>query len=175
MSSPQYKDIQEVAQHVQHYVSHHWQTTLADNREKLADAYARGGDMAYGTYLGLLFRPLNRQLKAAGLELSPDLPGDMDRSREWGAAPDGTDQQRWMWSLIRRAGGQELGTLVTVVFHDHTGFKLPRAPGVVALTEWGNEAVIGMLSAREREFGNAQEFTVEVAEYMKSLEADEGL
>lgn len=50
--------------------------------------------MVYDTYLGLLLRPLNRQLKAAGLILTPYLPGNLDSSCEWGEAPDETDQQR---------------------------------------------------------------------------------
>lgn len=169
----QHADIHAVAQHVQRHVSERWRDTLDENAGKLADAYARGGDMAYGTYLGLLFRPLNRQLKAAGLTLTPDLPGDLDRSREWGDTPDETDQQRWMWSLVQGASGEGLGALVTVVFHDHTGFRLPRSPQIIALMESSDEAVIGALSARSEAFRSAREFTVEVAEYLKSLESDE--
>ncbi len=168
----QQDDIHALAQQVQRHVTERWRATLEENDEKLADAYARGGDMAYGTYLGLLFQPLNRQLRAAGFTLTPDLPGNMDRSREWGEAADGTDQQRWMWSLVRRRGGEKLGALVTVVFHDHTAFKLPRAPGLVALSETNDEAVIAALSARSSEFGSAREFTAEVAEYMRNLEDD---
>lgn len=172
-SDLQNADIHALAQHVQRHVSERWQATLDENAEKLADAYARGGDMVYGTYLGLLLRPLNRQLKAAGFTLTPDLPGNLDSSREWGEAPDETDQQRWMWSLVQGANGEGLGALVTVFFHDHTGFRLPRSPQIIGLIESSDDAVIVALSARSEEFRNAQDFTVEVAEYMKNLEAGE--
>lgn len=165
-------DIHALAQHVQRHVGEHWQAILDENAKKLADAYARGGDMAYGTYLGLLFRPVNRQLKAVGFVLTPDLPGDLDRSREWGNAPDETNQQRRMWSLVQSADDEGLGALVTVIFHDHTGFRLPCSPHIIALTESSNDAVIGALSARSEEFRSAREFTIEVAEYLKSLESN---
>lgn len=51
-----------------------------------------------------------------------------------GYAPQ-TDQQRWMWSTIESTAGEPLGTIVTITFHDHTGFHVPirvEAPSVLA-------------------------------------------
>lgn len=158
-------DIHALALALQARVDARWQATLDDHADKLADAYARAGDLAYGTYLGLLFRPLDRDLRGAGLATSPALPGDLDRSREWGRAPDETDQERWMWSLVRRADGTALGALVTAVFHDHTRFRVPRAPRVFGVAA-GDEAVIAALSAASPDFAKAREFSVEVAEYL---------
>jgi hypothetical protein len=125
--------------------------------------------MAYGTYLTLLFRPIHRQLKLAGLTPKPRFPGDFNISREWGVA-DETDQQRWMWSTVVAADGTALGTIVTVVFHDHTQFRLPRPPQIIALAETGKEAVIAVLSQRSDDFRNAREATIEIAEYLASLQ-----
>jgi hypothetical protein len=159
-------DVHTISQHIQSQIDAHWKATLEQNAAKLEDAYARAGDMAYGTYLGLLFRPINRQLKAAGFKLEPDLPGDLDLSREWGNGIDETQQQRWMWSLIRRENGEPVGAIAVVIFHDHSGFKLPQAPLVVALKQASNAEVVEALSAQQPTFGEAKAFTVEVEEYL---------
>jgi hypothetical protein len=161
--------IQAIAQYIQQQVAENWATTLERNAAKLEAAYASGGDMAYGTYLVLLFRPINRAIKAAGLTLEPALPGDLDLSREWGNGIDETQQQRWMWSMVYR-DGEPLGAMVVVVFHDHSGFKVTRVPNVIALEQNSNDTVIEALSREHIAFANAQPFTVEVAEYWASLE-----
>jgi excinuclease UvrABC ATPase subunit len=166
-------DVHTISQHIQSQIDTHWKATLEQNAAKLEDAYARAGDMAYGTYLGLLFRPINRQLKAAGFKLEPDLPGDLDLSREWGNGIDKTQQQRWMWSLIRRENGQPVGAIAVVVFHDHSGFKLPQVPLVVALEQASNAEVIEALCAQQPTFGEAKAFTVEVEEYMAAQALEE--
>ncbi|MBB6097491.1 hypothetical protein HNR42_000908 [Deinobacterium chartae] len=163
-----YPDIHALADRLQSTIDTRWKALLEEHADRLADAYARGGDLAYGSYLGLLFRPLNRELKRSGLRLIPDLPGNMERSREWGSDAAGTDQQRWMWSRVERGQGEPLGTLVTVVYHDHTRFRLPRAPRVLALEATDDAAVIRALSQRHHEFETAPEFTVEVAAYLRS-------
>jgi hypothetical protein len=146
-----------------------WEKVLERNEAKLIDAYARGGDMAYGTYLDALFRPIRKRLKELGLKIKPRLPGDFNLSREWGVA-DESDQQRWMWSTVRDADGKPLGTLVTITYHDHTQFRLPRPPKLFALTETGKEAVVAALSQRSEDFKNALEFPEEYALYLKMLE-----
>lgn len=158
-------DIAAIAREIETYVAGEWQTILEENHDKLADAYARAGDMAYGTYLDLLFRPVHRWMREAGLRVEPKLPGDFDISREWGNA-DETDQQRWMWSTVRAADGRALGTLVTITHHDHTGFRVPRAPGILALEETEQDAVVAALSARSPEFAAAREASIEIAEYL---------
>lgn len=157
-------DIFTIGRDIESYVRGEWKEILEENRDKLADAYQRAGDMAYGTYLDLLFRPVHRWLRESGLRASPKLPGDFEISREWGQA-DETDQQRWMWSAIETAEGVPLGTIVTITYHDHTGFRVPRAPGILALAETGG-CVVAALSARSADFAAAREASVEIAEYL---------
>jgi excinuclease UvrABC ATPase subunit len=159
--------IHDLVQMISEHIQTNWQSTLEQNATKLEDAYARGGDMAYGTYLGLLFRKLNQQLKQAGFHLEPELPGDLNISREWGDASE-RHQQRVMWSLVTR-GDEELGVIAVTVFHDHTMFFLPQAPQVLGL-ETTN--VIAELSQRFPEFASAKPFFVEVEEYMAMQELE---
>lgn len=166
-------DIAAVAREIEAYVAGEWQSILEENRDKLADAYARAGDMAYGTYLDLLFRPVHRWMRESGLRARPKLPGDFEISREWGNS-DETDQQRWMWSTLETADGRALGTLVTVTHHDHTRFRVPRAPGIFALGETGQDAVVDALSARSPGFAAAREASIEIAEYLAAAGAHDG-
>jgi hypothetical protein len=166
LSGEQSKDVQSLAQGIDHYIKVHWQDILDQHAAKLADAYARGGDMAYGTYLGLLFRPVHHALKDAGLQPKPQLPGEFEISREWGNT-DETEQERWMWSTIHGANDIPIGTLVTVIYHDHTRFYVPQAPKVFALSETGKKAIITELSRRSADFSQAREAHIEIAEYLK--------
>jgi hypothetical protein len=104
------------------------------------------------------------------LRAEPQLAGDFEISREWGRA-DQTDQQRWMWSTIHSADGEPLGTIVTKFYHDHTQFRIPRAPQILGLTETGKENVVEALSKRSAKFKNSREASIEIAEYLASLEA----
>lgn len=157
-----------VAKYIEGHIAENWQTLLEESREQLLDAYDKAGDMAYGTYLNLLFLPIHKELKQAGLTPEPRFPGDFDISREWGTVEDQSDQQRWMWSTVNSIEGESLGTIVTIVFHDHTQFRVPRQPQVIALTESGKEAVVQALSNRSEDFKNALEFTVEYELYLQS-------
>jgi hypothetical protein len=163
-------DIHAVSRYIQEHVAADWQVVLETKHDKLLDAYNRAGDMAYGTYLDLLFRPVHKWLKQADLRPKPRLPGKFDISREWGRE-DETDQQRWMWSTIQTMEGEALGTVVTIVYHDHTQFRIPRPPQILALTETSQEAVVKALSHRSVDFKNAREAKIEIAEYLRSLES----
>lgn len=164
------RDIHAVARAIEAEVAARWEVILREHEAKLRDAYAKAGDMAYGTYLTLLFSPVQGQLRRDGLRASPSLPGDFELSREWGAATE-DDQQRWMWSTIETAAGAALGTIVTITFHDHTRFRLPRAPQVLALAEVGEAAVVAALAARSADFRAAREARIEIAEYLASQAA----
>ncbi|MFQ4141346.1 DUF6022 family protein [Chlorogloeopsis sp. ULAP02] len=139
------------------------------NRDKLLDAFSKAGDMAYGAYCYKLFRPIHQQLKQVELYPSPWFPGDFNISREWGNI-DQTEQQRWMWSKITTLEGEAIGTIVTIIFHDHTQFRLPHQPQVIALTQTSKEAVVEALSERSTDFKFALEFQIEYAQYLQSLE-----
>lgn len=164
-------DIFALGREIEAHIAANWQKALEQNQEKLLDAYARAGDMAYGTYLNLLFLPIHRRLREAGMKAKPRLPGDFDISREWGV-PEQNDEQRWMWSTILDPDGKPIGTIATITYHDHTQYRLPRQPGVIALAEVGKEAVVEALSQRSEDFRNALEFTLEYERYLKSLEGE---
>lgn len=161
--------IETIRRFIEKHVNENWKLVIETRRAKLMDAYFRAGDMAYGTYGEYLFRPVHQELKRAGLRPIPNLPGTFDISREWGNA-DQTDQQRWMWSAIRTLDGTPLGTIVIVFYHDHSHFRVPRKPKVIALTETTKQDVIRALSRRSRNFKNAREASIEIAEYLASLE-----
>lgn len=164
-------DIRALGRQVEAYVAAAWREVLERRRARLLDAYGRVGEMAYGAYLELLFRPLHRLARRDGLLLAPRFPGDFNISREWG---EEDDRQRWMWSGVRAPGVAPLGTLVFQVHHDHTAFRVPRPVGVLALEEVGAQAVAAALSRRSPEFAAAREASVEIAEYLRSLAAPQG-
>jgi hypothetical protein len=110
-----------------------WQPTQNAHEARLQHAFARAGERAYGLYLRLLFSPLARAMRAAGLAVYPPLPGGLADSREWGLADD-SERQRWFWSCVVREDDEApLGTLVTVLHHDHTRFRLPQPVQLFAL------------------------------------------
>jgi hypothetical protein len=51
---------------------------------------------------------------------------------------------------------------------DHTQFRLPRQPQILALSESGKEAVVEALSRYSADFSQAREFVVEYQEYLRS-------
>ncbi|MDP4095391.1 DUF6022 family protein [Paenibacillus sp. P96] len=167
MESNPENPIEVIERYISNYVDENWQNVLHTNRDKLQKAYIEAGDMAYGTFLNLLFLPIHRQFKELGIRPEPKLPGDFDISREWGNTEQ-TDQQRWMWSSIHSPHDGPLGTIVTIVFHDHTQFRVPRQPRILALNETNKEDVVAALSLMSPDFGQALEFTVEYEEYLRS-------
>ena len=170
LSENKNSDIFAIAQYIDTHIAANWQTLIEKNIDKLVDVFNRAGDMAYGMYLGWLFLPVHKQLKEAGLRPKPRFPGDFNISREWGTKEE-TDQQRWMWSIIESTEGKSLGTIVTITFHDHTQFRVPQKPQIIALTETSKEAVVEALSHRSADFKNALEFKIEYEEYLRSLES----
>ncbi|TVX94575.1 hypothetical protein FPZ44_04665 [Paenibacillus agilis] len=161
--------IKGIAHFIEEHIAQHWEGVLVNNEEKLQKAYKEAGDAAYGTYLNLLFLPVHRQLKEAGITPEPRFPGEFDISREWGNEQE-THQQRWMWSTVYGPQEEAIGTIVTIIYHDHTQYRVPQQPEVLALTEVGKEAVVNALSAHSPQFAQALEFTVEYELYLKSLQ-----
>ncbi|GKS12674.1 hypothetical protein YDYSY3_36740 [Paenibacillus chitinolyticus] len=166
---PQNK-IGAVAAFIESHVRENWQEILVKENDRLLKAYAEAGDPAYGTYLNLLLLPVRRQLNEAGLRPEPRLPGNFDISREWGRNPDQSDQERWMWSTLHPTEGPPVGTIVTITYHDHTRFRIPRQPGIIALTETGQQEIVEALSRMSADFKQALEFSVEYENYLRSLE-----
>lgn len=164
--------IHKLGQFIDAHIELNWQSILSSHADKLKRAYEEAGDMAYGTYLNLLLNSINKEMKENGLRAEPRLPGDFDISREWGNE-DESDQQRWMWSSIYDKSGEPLGTIVLQVYHDHTQFRLPRRPGVLALTVIAKEEVVEALTGLSVSFGQALEFTEEYKLYLESLNEEQ--
>jgi Family of unknown function (DUF6022) len=169
MAENKQSDILAIAQYIEAHIALNWQSLIHKNIDKLVGVFNKASDMAYGMYLGWLFLPIHKQLKQAELRPEPRFPGDFNISREWGNQEQ-TDQQRWMWSTINSTEGKPLGTIVTITFHDHTQFRIPQKPQIIALTETSKEAVVEALSQRNADFKNALEFRIEYAEYLQKLE-----
>jgi hypothetical protein len=162
------RDINVIAQCIESHINENWKIVFENNQDQLIDAYKKAGDMAYGSYLNLLFLGINKLLKEDGLRADTRLPGNLEISREWGNTDDFTDQERWMWSTITKIDdGESIGTIVTKVYHDHTQLRLPRPPQVIALAESTKENVVQALSELSSNFKQAREFQIEYAEYMK--------
>lgn len=120
-----------IAGYIEAYIGERWEPVLRQDREALLRLFDRAGEgAAYGTYAQKLFRPVHQRLKDAGFRAEPAFPGTLSTSREWGPPEE---RERWMWSVLRRAGGAPVGTIVTRLSHDHTRFHIPRPPGVLAL------------------------------------------
>ncbi len=149
------------------YLELNWQHVLDTDVERLSKLFDTEGDAAYGVYQQALFRPIKCALETAGLKAVPGLPGDFQASREWGN-PDETEQQRWMWSVIVNAAGEPLGTLVHVIHHDHTRFRVPHPPEAIALRETEKADVERILSSRSDNFAAALEFSVWYIWYLQA-------
>jgi hypothetical protein len=134
----------------------------------LSKAYQEIGDGAYGLYLDFLFKPIYRELKNSGFSVQPKLPGNLNISREWGNA-DETDQQRWMWSVLKHADGSDCGTIVVEVFHDHTQFRLPKPPAIRFLNLTKRQDIIAELSRISSDFAKAKDMKAEYADYLAKL------
>jgi hypothetical protein len=132
--------IQTLASYIQQSIEEQWQLLLQQNWEKLLQIYDTAGEGAsYGTYAHLLFRPFSLQLKQAGFSSSPSFPGSLPTSREWGPPEE---RERWMWSVVRDSQGAPVGALVVRLVHDHTRFRIPSAPSILALKETNTSAIV---------------------------------
>lgn len=160
-------DIVALGRFVNTQIVAHWQGILEREGEQLAQLFATEGDAAYGVFQKRLFAPIKRFLEAAGLKAVPGLPGDFQSSREWGNQTE-TEQQRWMWSVMKSSSGAAIGTLVNVIHHDHTAFRVPFQPEVIALVETEKRAIEAALSRQSADFAAALEFRVWYAHYLES-------
>ncbi|WP_339207039.1 DUF6022 family protein [Paenibacillus sp. FSL K6-3182] len=158
--------IAAIASYITNHINESWESILLNHQDILQKAYSEAGDAAYGTFLNLMFLPVHRQFKESGFHLEPKLPGHFDLSREWGNAEE-TDQQRWMWSTVYSSNDEAIGTVVTITFHDHTMFRIPRQPQIIALSATSKADVIAALSLLSPDFEQALEFTVEYENYLR--------
>jgi hypothetical protein len=135
--------IETLTSYIHQYIDEQWQHVLQKNQEEFQRIYDKAGESAYGTYAQRLFRPVQEQLKRAGFLSDPSFPGTLSTSREWGPPEK---RERWMWSVLRSAQGAPLGTIVIRLVHDHTRFRIPHPPGVLALEETDANAIVQAVS-----------------------------
>ncbi len=141
--------IYTLAEYIGKYLAGEWEGVLNRQRERLVKLYDETGDGAYGQYARSLFNPVQQQLSGAGFASAPAFPGKLAFSLEWGSADA---RQRWMWSVVHNSEGVPLGTLVTILYHDHTRFRLPCAPEVVAFEETETNAIRQRISKAAKNF-----------------------
>ncbi|MEP7286676.1 MAG: DUF6022 family protein [Chloroflexota bacterium] len=66
-------------------VAEQWQQVAQDNHDQLLQAFDTIGEgAAYGMYAQMLFHPIQRQMKNAGLTSKPSFPGTLTTSRKSG-------------------------------------------------------------------------------------------
>lgn len=127
-------DVTAVTEFLGEYFRDQWRPVLHDNRVQLLETFDRAGEASYGMYWNRLTRPLRDQLAEVGLRTRPAFPGDLDHSvEEWGGP---TERERCMWYVLYpMSSSTAMGTLVVGSFHDHTRFRVPRAPRVEVLEQ----------------------------------------
>lgn len=158
-------NIHALGEFLQSVLDRHTEVLLTEHTEHYQQLFETMGDMAYGKFNTLLFTPVRRALETAGLKAIPRLPGSFQSSREWGNAEE-THQQRWFTSRIVRADGAPLGTLAVGSHHDHSKFRLPRPPEIVALDVTRTTDFVAALSVIYPEYGQAQEFRTWYASFL---------
>jgi hypothetical protein len=158
-------DIFALADFIQNVVDARLHLLWSGLEDEYQTLFETVGDMAYGKFNGLLLQPVRKAMADAGLKASPRLPGSFQSSREWGNQ-DETHQQRWMTSKIIKDNGTVLGTIAIGSHHDHSRFRLPRSPEVIALRVSRPKEVVAALSIIKPEFAEAEEFRIWYAKYL---------
>ena len=155
--------IHTLASYIRQYIREQLPVVLQENHEKLERTFAKAGEYAYGVYGRTLFQPLQEEFKRAGINATPDFPGDFaTTSIEYWGPPE--ERERCMWSVLSTASGRTLGTIVTQIYHDHTRFRIPHVPGIIVLEETETDAVLSALShASIRLSSTAQKEDLEAA------------
>lgn len=140
--------------YIKQHIDERWQHVLQESEEELVRMFdAVGEGAAYGTYAQRLFHPIQQQLKQSGLRSQPSFPGTLSTSREWGPL---LRRERWMWSVVSTAQGIPLGAIVILYFHDHTMFRIPHPPDVLALEATNTNAIVRALSRTSAHFKHAE-------------------
>jgi Family of unknown function (DUF6022) len=130
------------------HIADQWQQVLQTNQKKLQELFDHTGEgAAYGTYAQQLFKPIGTELKLNGFSSTPSFPGTLVTSIEWGKPEV---RERWMWSVIEQKDivlkDAMLGAIVVCLFHDHTRFRIPKSPDVLALEEVQKDKIIEAIS-----------------------------
>lgn len=117
------KTVETVAAYVQQYLDEHAEAVWREHLPQIEAHYQRSGNQAYGFYSQTLHRPLEEELRRAGLFCDPRLPGSFPLSREQWGPPQA--RERRFWCVLRTEQGEALGALVTRFLHDETQLRIP--------------------------------------------------
>jgi vancomycin aglycone glucosyltransferase len=158
-------DIHALARRVQAIVDLELARILPVRQDEFQRRFEAHGDLAYGTLNAELFRPVQTALREAGFKATPRLPGSFQRSREWGN-PEETHQQRWMWSVIRTAQGTPIGSLAVGSHHDHSRFRLPRSPEILALRATVPSRIVAEIAQTHPRYAEQEDFKDWYAQYL---------
>lgn len=135
--------IQVLADYIEQSIHEQWRRVLDECSEELQRRYDEVGEPAYGVFASRLFRPIRKQLESAGFRSEPRFPGTLAASRERGPIEE---RERLMWCVMRRNLGVPFGTIVVGLFHDHTRFRIPHPPEILALDQTDTEAIVREMS-----------------------------
>ncbi|GHO45851.1 DUF6022 family protein [Ktedonospora formicarum] len=136
------RTIETTVAYIQQFIDEHYQQVLQEYRQELEEIFARVSEPAYARYSQLLFQPVYDELKQAGLICDPAFPGTFPLSREqWGPQQE---RERRFWCVLHQEQTEDLGALVTCLFHDHSSFRIPRRP-VVLSSILINQSVIAQM------------------------------
>ncbi|GAC1628767.1 MAG: hypothetical protein NVS4B11_26980 [Ktedonobacteraceae bacterium] len=137
--------IHTLTSYTRQYLRAEWHHLLQEHQEELAQTFDKAGEYAYGVFFRMLCQPMQEQMTQAGFLVEPGYPGDFrSTSVEYWGPPE--ERERCLWCVVRTANGTPLGAIVTQVFHDHTGFRIPQSPGVFAIEETEPAAIVEALS-----------------------------
>ena len=128
--------VDAVADHIRERLAERWQPLAEERADELQRYFEEHRDPAYARYSQMLLDPIRddlQELEAAGYTVEPAFPGRFPDSIEPRTPPE--ERVRSFWTVVSTSDGTPLGTLVYRLFHDHTRFRLPRAPEVLALRE----------------------------------------
>jgi hypothetical protein len=135
------RSVEPLADHITQRLAERWEPVLAERRATLEEMFEKHADVAYGTYSRRLMEPIRGdldELAAGGYTVEPAYPGSFRDSVEPMTAPE--ERVRTFWTVVSR-DGEPLGALLLRFFHDHSRFRVPRAPQVRALEETSPAAI----------------------------------
>lgn len=144
LASKQEVTIHTLASYLREFIQERWEPVLQENLPELLQLFEKAGEPTYGVYGQKLLGPVFEQIQKAGFSLQGGRGTPPTQSVEYWGPPE--ERERCAWYLVKQADGNALGTLVYRFFHDHTRFRVPRAPAIVALQETEESAILSRLS-----------------------------
>ncbi len=146
--------IHTIASYLREVIQERWETVLQENLPELLQLFEKAGEATYGVYGQKLLGPVFEQIKRMGFGLESGSGSPPTHSVEYWGPPE--ERERCIWSIVKRADGTPLGTLVNRFFHDHTRFRIPRAPAILALQETEESAIMAHLSRASVRVGSRE-------------------